>query len=214
MLELKAAAAAACLGHARETHPVRWRRVARKLPHTERERARWRERESERGECATRLEAKGKHKTDVFQGKARGGCRGGAGTTVCGRQKRNNELVGRLEVGNRACVLRMPTQQQPVALAVDVAASIAVAVSTKQTMSRQLASRQQPVSVARALCGTFNLHSLAPCALCPPPFLLLVKLLFALHSPQQQQPKNLRQCGAKLTLPCGCFHAPREPTPT
>lgn len=65
---------------------------------------------------------------------------------VCGRQKRNNELVGRLEVGNRACVLRMPTQQQPVALAVDVA------VSTKQTMSRQLASRQQPVSVARVLC--------------------------------------------------------------
>lgn len=28
-----------CLGHARETHPVSWRRVARKLPHTERESA-------------------------------------------------------------------------------------------------------------------------------------------------------------------------------
>lgn len=98
--------------------------------------------------------------------------------TVCGRQKRNNELVGRLEVGNRACVLRMPTQQQPVvvalAVAADVAVSIAVAVSTKQTMSRQLASRQQPVSVARALSGTFNLHSLAPFALSPSPLLPLV----------------------------------------
>lgn len=29
-----------CLGHARETHPVSWRRVARKLPHRERERVR------------------------------------------------------------------------------------------------------------------------------------------------------------------------------
>lgn len=69
MLELKAAAAAAAWG----THARRILSDGDALPgscHTLRER----ERESERGECATRLEAKGKHKTDVFQGKAKGGC--------------------------------------------------------------------------------------------------------------------------------------------
>lgn len=198
MLELKAACLLLpALGHARETHPYRDAR--------ERERESGRERAWESEASAQRAwKQKANIKQMFFMARPGEGREEWQHTLCVWQQKRNNELVGRLEVGNSDSVraahgnaaqsAAQSASAAQFAVSISISVAVAVAVSTKQnaeqTVGQQAAARKRCQSfvwhLARSLPLPLSLplpHSLS---LPPPLSAFTAAICFALPTAAQK----------------------------